>query len=256
MSAKAEMNLTAAAPDVVWTHRSLPLILDSIPVNCRSLLDVGCGRGIIGALGRIYRGLDRLVGVEGFKPYLEFSQKAGFYDHTILRDLNDTPLPFGTQEFEVVTCIEVIEHLEWSAGQRLLDELERIGSRVIVTTPNIRFQQDEYDGNIFQRHLSGWNPGDFRARGYRVYGAGNLNVGYALKNATEKVVGRVAGGALFSGIRNSARSVLQAFGPFTYNVPRLSTSLLCVLSERSRDGNMHTEDGATPVRSLRTRSAV
>lgn len=226
MSMKAEMNLMTTTPDVVWTHRSLPLILDSIPVHCRSLLDVGCGRGIIGALCRIYRGLDRLVGVDGFQPYLEFSQKTGFYDDTILRDLNDMPLPFGTQEFEVVTCIEVIEHLEWSAGQKLLDELERIGSHVIVTTPNIRFQQEEYDGNIFQRHLSGWNPSHFKARGYRVYGAGNLNVGYGLKNATEKMMGR----AVFSGIRNSARSVSEAFGPLTYNVPGLSTSLLCVLS--------------------------
>ena len=235
MILEAEMNLTTDAPDVVWTHRSLPLILDSIPVNCKSLVDVGCGRGIIGALCRIYRQPDRLVGVDGFEPYLEFNQKAGFYDNTVLRDLNETPLPFGTREFEVVTCIEVIEHLEWSAGQRLLDELERIGSRVIVTTPNIRFQQCEYDGNVFQRHLSGWHPRDFRSRGYRVYGAGNLNVGYALKNVTEKVVGRAAGGVVLSGIKKSARYISQAFGPLTHDVPRLSTSLLCVLSQRGQN---------------------
>jgi hypothetical protein len=240
MSLKAEMNSTTGAPDVFWTHRSLPLILDSIPVNCKSLLDVGCGRGIIGALCRIYRGLDRLVGVDGFEPYLEFSQTAGLYDHTILRNLNDTPLPFGTQEFEVVTCIEVIEHLEWSAGQKLLDELERIGSLVILTTPNIRFQQCEYDSNVLQRHLSGWNPSDFSARGYRVYGAGNLNVGYGLKNVTEKVVGRAVGGALFSGIKESARYISQAFGPLTRDVPRLSTSLLCVKGQSGQNGNMPT----------------
>jgi hypothetical protein len=239
MSAKAEMNLTTAAPDVVWTHRSLPLILDSIPVNCKSLLDVGCGRGIIGALCRIYRCVDRLVGMDGFEPYLEFSENAGLYDRTILRNLNDTPLPFGDREFEVVTCIEVIEHLEWSAGQSLLDELERIGSHVILTTPNIRFQQGEYDGNGLQRHLSGWNPSDFRARGYKVYGTGNLNVGYRLKNVTEKVVGRAAGGAVFSGIRKSARYISQAFGPLTHNVPRLSTSLLCVLDQRGANKNLH-----------------
>ena len=233
------MSLTTSAPDVAWTHRSLPLILDSIPVNCKSLLDVGCGRGIIGALCRIYRSLDRLVGVDGFEPYLEFNQKAGFYDHTILRDLNDTPLPFGTQKFEVVTCIEVIEHLEWSAGQKLLVELERIGSLVILTTPNIGFQQREYDGNVFQRHLSGWHPSDFRARGYRVYGAGNLNIGYALKNVTEKVVGRATGASVFSGIRKSARYISQAFGPLTRDVPRLSTSLLCVLRQRGQNGDMH-----------------
>jgi SAM-dependent methyltransferase len=240
MSLKAEMNLTTRAPDVVWTHRSLPLILDAIPVNCKSLLDVGCGRGIIGALCRIYRGLDRLVGVDGFEPYLEFNQKAGFYDHTILRDLNDTPLPFDTQEFEAVTCIEVIEHLERSAGQKLLDELERIGSRVIVTTPNIRFQQREYDGNIFQKHLSGWNPSDFRARGYSVYGAGSLNVGYALKNVTERVVGPAAGGDVLSGIKRSARYISQAFGPLTHDIPRLSTNLLCVLSQRRQNGDRQT----------------
>lgn len=233
------MNLTTSAPDVAWTHRSLPLILDSIPVNCKSLLDVGCGRGIIGALCRIYRRLDRLVGVDGFEPYLEFNQKAGFYDHTILRDLNDTPLPFGTQEFEVVTCIEVIEHLEWSAGQKLLVELERIGSLVILTTPNIAFQQREYDGNVFQRHLSCWHPSDFRARGYTVYGAGNLNIGYALKTVTEKVVGRATGASVFSGIRKSARYISQAFGPLTHDVPRLSTNLLCVLRQRGENGDMH-----------------
>ena len=235
MSLRAEMKLTTGL-DVVWTHPSLPLILDSIPVNCGSLLDVGCGRGIIGALCRIYREPHRLVGVDGFEPYLAFTGKAGFYDQTILRDLNDTPLPFRTREFEVVTCIEVIEHLEWSAGQKLLDELERIGSHVIVTTPNIRFQQSEYDGNVFQRHLSGWNPRDFRARGYRVYGAGNLNLGYALKDVTERVVGRAAGGAVFSGIKKSARYISQAFGPLTHDVPRLSTSLLCVLSREAQTG--------------------
>jgi SAM-dependent methyltransferase len=240
MSSKAKMKLATGTPDVVWTHRSLPLILDAIPVHCRSLLDVGCGRGIIGALCRIYRGVDRLVGVDGFEPYLEFCQESGLYDRTVLRNLNDMPLPFGTQEFEVVTCIEVVEHLERSAGQKLLGELERIGSQVIVTTPNVRFQQGEYDGNVFQRHLSGWSSADFRARGYKVYGMGDLNVGYSLKNVTEKVIGRAAGGAVFSRIKKSARYISQAFGPLTRDVPRLSTSLLCVLGERDQNRSTHT----------------
>lgn len=235
----AELNLTTSTPDVVWTHPSLPLILDSIPVHCRSLLDIGCGRGIIGALCRIYRDVDRLVGVDGFEPYLEFNRKLRLYDHTIARNLNDTPLPFSNQEFEVVTCIEVIEHLEWNAGQRLLDELERIGSLVLLTTPNVGFQQREYDGNVFQRHLSRWRPSDFQARGYKVYGAGNLNLGYALKNGTEKVVERVAGGAVFSGVKKFVRYISQTLGPLTHDAPRLSTSLLCVLSQRDRNENIH-----------------
>src|SRR5947199_3638926 len=104
------MSSTTVVPDITWTQRALPLILDAIPVDCKSLLDVGCGRGIIGALCRIYRRPESLVGIDGFEPYLEFTQGAGLYNETILRDLNQTPLPFRTQEFEVVTCIEVIEH--------------------------------------------------------------------------------------------------------------------------------------------------
>ena len=228
MSITTEMSLTTGVPDVSWTHRSLPLILDAIPVGCESLLDVGCGRGVVGALCRIYRRVDRLVGMDGFEPYLEFCQKAGFYDNTVLRNLNDTPLPPGTQEFEVVTCIEVIEHLEWSAGQKLLEELERIGSRVIVTTPNIMFQQHEYDGNALQRHLSHWRPRDFTSRGYTVYGTGSLNIGYGLRNVVEKAVGLPSQGAVHQRVREFARYLSEVFGPSTRNLPRLSTNLLCV----------------------------
>jgi hypothetical protein len=228
MSLAAEVISTIGMPDVTWTHRSLPDILDAIPVNCKSLLDIGCGRGIIGAMCRIYRAVDRLVGIEGFEPYLEFSQKAGFYDETILRNLSETPLPLSTQEFEVVTCTEVIEHLEWDAGRRLLDELERIGSRVIVTTPNILFQQQEYDGNVFQRHLSQWRPIDFRRRGYLVYGVGSLNVGYGVKNAVEKVAGRPAKKVVPNRVRRSARHLSEMLGPLTRSLPWLSTSLLCI----------------------------
>lgn len=228
MSLTAEVGLATGIPEVTWTHSALPLILNEIPVNCRSLLDVGCGRGIVGAMCRIYRGVDRLVGIEGFEPYLQFSNKSGFYDNTILRDLSNMPLPLSTQEFEVVTCIEVIEHLEWNAGQKLLDELERIGSRVIVTTPNILFQQNEYDGNSFQRHLSQWRPSDFRRRGYVVYGTGSLNVGHGVKKAIEKLAGRHGKDVVPSRVLQSGRRISEIFGPLTRTLPALSTSLLCV----------------------------
>ncbi|HKW63900.1 MAG TPA: methyltransferase domain-containing protein [Candidatus Acidoferrum sp.] len=234
MSLTKEMSLATSAPDITWTHRALPLILDAIPVGCRSLLDVGCGRGIIGALCRIYRLPERLVGIDGFAPYVEFTRSAGMYDETLLRNLNDMPLPFRSQEFEVVTCTEVIEHLEWSAGQKLLDELERIGSHIIVTTPNIDFQQSEYDGNVFQRHLSKWKPRNFQERGYRVYGVGILNVGYGMKAVAESVVGCAASDTMFAHVRKSARYISEALGALTRRLPQLSSNLLCVKAQSIR----------------------
>jgi SAM-dependent methyltransferase len=233
MSLMTDVSLASTVPNVTWTHRALPSILDAIPVHCKSLLDVGCGRGIIGAMCRIYRGVDHLVGIDGFEPYLDFSRKAGFYDHVVLRDLNEVPLPFANKEFEVVTCAEVIEHLSEDAGRHLLDELERIAARVIVTTPNIRFEQDEYDGNCFQRHLSHWRPVAFRKRGYRVYGTGSLNVGYRLRGIVEEATKRKTGNSLPASVRVCARYISEALGPLTRRLPEFSTSLLCVRESTS-----------------------
>jgi SAM-dependent methyltransferase len=53
-------------------------------------------------------------------------------------DLNSEPLPYGSNEFDLVTCTEVIEHLE--NFRRLVRECYRVtkpGGLVIFTTPNI-----------------------------------------------------------------------------------------------------------------------
>lgn len=160
--------------EVTWTHPALSRILDLIPTEATSLLDVGCGRGIVGALCRIYRACRRLVGVDIYRPYLEFCRLHALYDELVEWDLRETPLPFRTAEFDVATAIEVVEHLEKSEGDALLYELERVAGTVIVTTPNRFFQQKAYDGNEWQRHRSIWSARELRARGYVVIGAGGL----------------------------------------------------------------------------------
>lgn len=192
-------------PEITWTHPGLPRILDAIPVGVSSLLDVGCGPGIVGALCRVYRDADRTVGVDAFDPYLERVRRHHLYDELVKWRLEDVPLPFADGEFDVATCIEVIEHLPREAGERLLDELERVAGRVVVTTPNWFFDQEELDHNPLQRHRSLWRERDFMRRGYAVTGVGGM-----------KVLGR----------RVPVLSTL--LGPATLRVPRLSTLILCV----------------------------
>jgi SAM-dependent methyltransferase len=191
-------------PDVTWTHPGIVQILDAIPIAMRSLLDVGCGRGIIGALCRIYRGPERLVAIDGYAPYLEFCRRRGFYDELLERELENLPLPFRDHEFDVATCIEVIEHLERAAGLKLLAELERVAKVVIVTTPTSFFQQDEFDANPRQQHRSVWHPSEFRQRGYVVRGAGGL-----------KILGR------------HVRLVSSAFAPAVRYLPSRAEFMLC-----------------------------
>jgi 2-polyprenyl-3-methyl-5-hydroxy-6-metoxy-1,4-benzoquinol methylase len=197
--------------EVTWTHAALPKILDLIPRDGGALLDVGCGRGIVGALCRIYRNYSRLVGLDAYRPYLDFCRRHGFYDELVEWDLRELPLPFADGTFDVVTAVEVIEHLEKQPARNLLAELERVGSTVVVTTPNGFFHQEAYDGNEWQKHRSGWTADELRSLGYRVTGGGGL-----------LILGR------------RVRGLSTVLGGFARLVPGWGEFLLCVKETKQR----------------------
>lgn len=195
--------------DITWTHPALSLILRTIPIGVQSLLDIGCNKGIVGAVCRIYREPNRLVGVDAHGPYLQFCKKYQLYDECIRWNLqNGRNLPFNDKEFEVITCIEVIEHLSRKEGEHLLDDLERLANHVVISTPNIFYRQPGFDCNIYQDHRSRWTVKDFRMRSYRVYGIGGL-----------KIFGR------------HLKFLSAAFGAMTRETPFVSTMLLCIKNE-------------------------
>lgn len=58
--------------------------------------------------------------------------------HVTVANLNTEPLPFADASFDLVTCTEVIEHLEHY--RQTLREMHRVlkpAGRLVVTTPNI-----------------------------------------------------------------------------------------------------------------------
>lgn len=149
--------------------------MDLIPADVESLVDAGCGRSIIGALMRIYRNASRTVGLDIWQPYINFCKLYKLYDELYVVDLRKNPLPFGSKEFEVATCVETIEHLPRKAGKKLLAELERIAETVIVSTPSNFFRNGAFDENPYERHLCRWTATDFRKRRYNVMGAGEYS---------------------------------------------------------------------------------
>jgi len=200
-------------PEITWTHAGLVRILASIPHSTNSLLDVGCGRGIIGALCRIYRRLGKSVAVDVYVPYLEFCLRNRTYDDVIRADIEQSGLPFRSGAFDVATCIEVIEHLEHERGRHLLDELERVATSVVLTTPAKCFEQESLDKNPWQRHKSVWKVRDFEQRGYVVHGIEGL-----------------------SAFANSS-SLSYVTTPLTWLLPQLSSAYLCVKRQ-----NLETND--------------
>lgn len=148
---------------------------DLIPLDARTFLDVGCGKGILGYALRVYREPSEVVGMDGFQPYLDFTDEHKVYSRTIRCDLNAHEIPFPDGYFDMVLCVETIEHLTKESGFKLMVEFERVGRRILISTPNRYLSQGEWDGNPFQKHLSRWTAGDFRSKGYSVIGVGQMH---------------------------------------------------------------------------------
>lgn len=90
------------------------------PVLGGSVLDVGCGKRL---LAEYVPNPDRYLGVDMNQPC------------DVVVHLDRDPLPFADRSFDVVTCCDVLEHLD--SAHRMLDECCRVSaSRVIIALPN------------------------------------------------------------------------------------------------------------------------
>jgi methionine biosynthesis protein MetW len=100
------------------------------------LVDIGCGNG---AFCRRVRGRFRLIAGLEFS-IVAASMAAAAGARVVAADLDHAPLPLRDAAVDVVTCLDVIEHV--LDPRRLLRETARVlrpGGRAIVTTPNIQF---------------------------------------------------------------------------------------------------------------------
>ncbi|MGA3265639.1 MAG: class I SAM-dependent methyltransferase [Verrucomicrobiota bacterium] len=155
-----------------------PIVLPLIRGD--SILDVACGFGRWGCLMRTNYGEWDLSGppvvdaLDAFAPNVEYARKLGVYREVWQAEL---PCAIPRAKYDTILASEVLEHLPMSVVEKVLDEFEAAARRrVIVTTPNwqcLRGGSETFLGqNEFDHHLSYISAGQFRRRGYRVYGAG------------------------------------------------------------------------------------
>ena len=130
-----------------WYIPSLKLkyALDVIPINSGRVLEVGCGGGAIARGIKRYKPNLKVFGCDISTHSLSFARKnpggAKFYFGNIYH------LPFKSNFFDVVFCIDVFEHLE--DIPKALAEIKRVmkpGGLVHFALP--------YEGSFF--NLEGW----------------------------------------------------------------------------------------------------
>jgi methionine biosynthesis protein MetW len=124
-------------------------------------LEVGCGDG--GTSGTwLHENAARYVGVDISDAAVRLSRERGL-DARQVADASD--LPFADRSFDVVVCVEVLEHL--FEPQRALAEAHRLlreGGRLIATVPNVAHWRNRLDLALLGRlnprgdHLSAAQP--------------------------------------------------------------------------------------------------
>jgi 2-polyprenyl-3-methyl-5-hydroxy-6-metoxy-1,4-benzoquinol methylase len=118
-----------------WHHLKFLYLQDLVPENCRHL-DVGCGPGTF--IGNL-EGERESVGVDIAANQIDYANKRYGNENRTFQEVDGGPLPFPQSSFDVVTCIELIEHLDQDAAFFLLRHIKGVLSgdgEVLITTPD------------------------------------------------------------------------------------------------------------------------
>jgi len=145
------------------------LVKKEIIESCQTLLDLGCG-----TKSPVEKFSDKLrysVGIDIFESSLLKNKELKIYTEYRKMNVLEVGNVYKENAFDCVLASELIEHLTKENGLRLIAMMEKIAKKkVIIFTPNGYLPQDEYDGNEFQIHRSGWYPSEMKNMGYRVIG--------------------------------------------------------------------------------------
>lgn len=108
----------------VKTER-LSRIEQLLPEKFSNMLDVGCGNGAWGHHLKKGHPDVEIVGVDRSQTAL---------DNVTFRKVSASvdELPFEDKEFDVVSCLQVIEHLNVPTYEKALDEMARVAANMII----------------------------------------------------------------------------------------------------------------------------
>lgn len=169
----------------VSSYLQISTILDQIvKQQPGSILDVGCGLGIYGALARIYLEGDNLYdrsglswnrkenwtvkidAVEGFDKYITPFQIA-VYNEIFIKNVVTGMSHFRDKAYDLVLAIDILEHLDKQDGNLFIRELLRIGKSVILATP-AEFISQVVPENPLEDHLSLWTREELLTHGFTI----------------------------------------------------------------------------------------
>lgn len=105
-----------------------------VQASPRTVLDVGCGEGVLTHQWAQRPGIERIVGIDLDDPQLHDAWKGRQHPNLEYRVMKAENLPFADGEFEASTAIEVLEHVP--DPEHTVSEMARVASQhLLVSVP-------------------------------------------------------------------------------------------------------------------------
>lgn len=157
---------TVHAPTSIFHSRhrlDYDTIVELIPPDA-SVLDLGCGTGSL--LARLAeRGHERIMGIEWDEQSIVRGLQRGL--DVVQADLNKGLAAFAEDQFDIVVLSQTLQTV--MDVERVVEEMLRVGSRGIVSFPNLAHRDHR-----FRLSTEGRAPGVDAAEGYTWYNTPNV----------------------------------------------------------------------------------
>jgi len=143
------------------------------------VLDIGCGKDS----PLQYIKCKEKIGYDFYEPYIKQSQNKRIHNRYVIGDLEKFNL---NEFFDCIIALEVIEHIGKQEGIKLLNKIEKITNKIIITVPsgclNLKPQKGD---NPKEKHISEWENKDFVKLGYKTYGLNGFRWMFNIKDKLE-----------------------------------------------------------------------
>lgn len=113
-----------------------PAVALSLITKGTHALDIGCGDGTFAAA--LAQKIPSVAGVDISSAAVEVAKHRGIDARVVNMDAE--PLPFADGTFDVVTCLDVLEHVfDPRISAREIARVSSPGARLVLSTPNMRY---------------------------------------------------------------------------------------------------------------------
>jgi tetratricopeptide (TPR) repeat protein len=123
--------------DAYFLHRR-DEIISAVPPSAVSILDIGCGGGMLGKALKELRKDRRVVGIELNADAAAYARK--YLDSVYQSDVESFDPPFSKAEFDCIVFADILEHLKnpWFLVKHYTHFLKP-GGKVVASIPNVRY---------------------------------------------------------------------------------------------------------------------